>query len=206
MKSLIVSALLLGLAGTVPAQPAPAGAPSSIAAERLRIEQEHKREENRYAQEEAACYQRFAVTDCLREVRVRRRATFEDLQRQEISLNDAERKNRAAEQIKRAEEKSSLQSEQEDIDRRAAARQAYRERLERAEQKKAERQKDAEQKAGVPPKARSSAASPHDSESRAAEKKIFDDKQRQALERKAQRDKAQAEKSGQPAKPLPERP
>ena len=206
MKGLVVGALLLGLAGIAPAQPAPAGAPSSMAAERLRIEQERKREENRYAQEEAACYQRFAVTDCLREVRVRRRATFEDLKRQEIVLNDAERKNRAAEQVKRAEEKASPQSGQEDADRRAAARQQYQERLERAEQKKAERQQASDQKAAVPPRTRSSAAGSRDGEARAADRKSFDDKQRQALERKARRDKAQAEKSGQPAKPLPDRP
>lgn len=206
MKTLILNMLLLGSFCTALAQQAPAEASSPTAIERARIEQERKREEIRYAQEEAACYQRFAVTDCLREVRVRRRVTLEDFRRQEVKLNDAERKNRGTEQLKRADEKSSPQAEQDEADRRAAARQEYRERRARAEQKQTEQQKDMDQKASEPPRARSSAPRTIGAESRAVEKKTFEDKQRQAMERRAQRDKALAEKSLQPARPLPQQP
>lgn len=207
MKNLIIIALLLGCASAVLAQPAQEPAPSSIAAQRARIKQDRQRAEGRYAQEETACYQRFAVNDCLRAVRVRRRATLEDLQRQEISLNDAERKIRAGEQVDRTDEKASLKSSQEEVDKRATAHQEYREHMERAEQKKVDRQKDVEQKAGTPPRERSVTSDAPSEASKAEKKKSFEEKQRQAIERKAERDKALAEKkSGKPASTLPERP
>lgn len=208
MKSLIVSVLFTCFGCAVLAQPAPEPASSSsMAVQRARIEQDRKREETRYAQEEAACYQRFAVNDCLREVRVRRRATFEDLKRQEISLNDEERKIRAGEQVDRTDEKASIKSSQEEADKRAAARQESQERMERAEQKKVDRQKDAAQKAGTPPRERSMTRDAPSEASKAEQKKSFEEKQRQALERKAERDKALAEKKkAKPASTLPELP
>lgn len=207
MKSLIVNVLFLCFGGAVLAQPEAEPAPSSIAAQRARIEQDRKREEGRYVQEEAACYQRFAVNDCLREVRVRRRLTFEDLKRQEISLNDEERKIRAGEQVDRTDEKAAIKSSQEEADKRAAARQESQERMERAEQKKAERQKDAEQKAATPPRERSVTSDAPSEGSKAEQKKSFEEKQRQALERKIERDKTLAEKKkAKPASTLPERP
>ena len=77
------------------------------AGERHRIQADRAREVVHYGQEEAACYARFAVTDCLGQVRVRRRAALDHLRRQEILLNDAERKRKALEQIERIKEKSS---------------------------------------------------------------------------------------------------
>jgi colicin import membrane protein len=52
-----------------------------------------------------ACYQRFAVNDCLLDSRRARREVMADLRRQEVSLNDAQRKRRAAEQLLRSDEK-----------------------------------------------------------------------------------------------------
>lgn len=191
------------------AQPAPAGvdaAPEAVARERGRIEQERRQQEARFAAEEAACYQRFAVNDCLREVRVRRRAVFEDLRRQDIALNDAERRRRAAEQLRRTEDKMSPRGQQEDADRRGNAQQEQQSRNDRADAKRAERvQADAE-RSGPPVRQAASGSGPSDA-AQAENRRQFEEKQRQAQERRAQRDKAQAEKAGKPpVPPLPQTP
>ena len=77
------------------------------AIERERIRQVRVVEQARFATEEAQCYQRCAVNDCLQEVRRARRDVLADLRRQEMSINDAQRKRRAAEQLIRADEKMS---------------------------------------------------------------------------------------------------
>ena len=74
--------------------------------ERERIRQTRVTEQAQFTAQEARCYARFAVNDCLAEVRSRRRELLGDLRRQEISLNDAQRKRRAAEQLLRSDEKS----------------------------------------------------------------------------------------------------
>ena len=50
---------------------------------------------------EAECYQRFAVNDCLAESRRSERELMADLLRQEVLINDALRKRRAARQLLR---------------------------------------------------------------------------------------------------------
>ena len=55
--------------------------------------------------QEIACYQRFAVNDCLNESRRTEREVLADLRRQEILINDAQRKRRAAGQLLRADER-----------------------------------------------------------------------------------------------------
>lgn len=204
MKSLL---LALGLLALLPlgaqAQQVDPSLPSGASAERARIEADRAKAQALFEKDEANCYQRFAVNDCLREVRVRRRATLEELRRQEIVLNDADRKKRAAEQARRAGGKSSAPAAQEDADKRAAGRQAVEERLERAGQKKA-RPDGNEPGQGVDgAQGRASAAGAPSRTGRAVDKKALDEKQRKAQERKARRDKALAEKSGQPARHLP---
>ena len=76
------------------------------AEERERIREIRLYEQARFSAQEVACYARFAVNDCLVEVRSRQRELLGDLRRQEISLNDALRKRRAAEQILRSDERS----------------------------------------------------------------------------------------------------
>jgi colicin import membrane protein len=75
-----------------------------VAAEQARIASERQRIEQRFADEEVACFQRFAVTDCRDASRARRRVDMADLRRQEIALNDAERKRKGAEQLLRMEQ------------------------------------------------------------------------------------------------------
>lgn len=55
--------------------------------------------------QEVACYQRFAVNDCLFASRRTEREAMADLRRQEVLINDAQRKRRAAQQLLRADER-----------------------------------------------------------------------------------------------------
>lgn len=91
----------------------------SAEAERVRIENRRQQLQAEFAVEDAACHQKFAVNSCLNEINTKHREAMADLRRQEISLNDDERKRRGAEQIRRVEEKRSAANHQESIDRRA---------------------------------------------------------------------------------------
>jgi len=120
LSGLLISVLLsLGggaLAADVSADPPaqPQSAPSFTEVERSRIERERAAEMLRQQQVESACYQRFAVNDCLLESRVKHREVMADLKRQEIALNDRERRLRSSEQLRRIEDKVS--SPERDID------------------------------------------------------------------------------------------
>src|SRR6476620_10558901 len=70
------------------------------AAERARIAAERARAETTFQAEQKACYSRFSVSGCIDDARDRRNALLGDLRRQEIVLNDAQRKARAADRIK----------------------------------------------------------------------------------------------------------
>jgi colicin import membrane protein len=75
-------------------------------AERERIQNERTAINAKRQHEEAACYQRFSVEDCLRGVRAKVRDAETRLRTQEIELNDAERKEKAAERLRSIEEKA----------------------------------------------------------------------------------------------------
>ena len=77
--------------------------PASIQVERTRILVQRQRELTRYAQEEQACTAKFFANDCVAGVKKRRRETLADLQRQEIALNDAERRRKAVQQLEQVE-------------------------------------------------------------------------------------------------------
>jgi len=120
LNGLLLSVMLC-LAGPVLAvEPLPDGSaqaqatPSFTEVERARIERERSAEMLRQQQVESACYQRFAVNDCLLESRVKHREVMADLKRQEITLNDRERRLRSSEQLRRIEDKVS--SPERDID------------------------------------------------------------------------------------------
>jgi hypothetical protein len=114
-----LAAVVLALAGAIaPVLVAPAcaatgvevdPASSSAAAhrkvERDRIKVEREALTARRQQDEAVCYQRFAVEDCLRGVRAKARESHDRLRAQEIELNDAERREKAAERLRAIEDK-----------------------------------------------------------------------------------------------------
>ncbi len=77
------------------------------AMQRDRIRAERANEQARFAQQEALCYQKFAVNQCLAEQRRTRRELLTSLRRQETLLNDAQRKRMASAQLLRLDAKPS---------------------------------------------------------------------------------------------------
>jgi len=100
----VVSCWLSGLAFAQTGQ----GVTASVDrdAERSRIRTERAFEESEFIKREAACYARFAVTDCLESLRSQRREKLDALRRQEVVLDDADRKQKAQERMLRLEGKS----------------------------------------------------------------------------------------------------
>jgi hypothetical protein len=88
------------------------------AAERARISAERSRVEAGFEQAQKACYAKFAVSDCIAAARSKRRDALADLRRQEVTLNDAERRRRAEERVRDLE---SRQAEREKQREEAAA-------------------------------------------------------------------------------------
>ncbi len=106
MKQLLALGLVMASLLALAQPSTPDTVAARDAAEHARIRQERAEALARFQAQDAQCYQRFAVTDCLSEVRVQRRLLLAELKRQEISLNDAQRKRRAADQLLRADEKA----------------------------------------------------------------------------------------------------
>ncbi len=79
---------------------------ASERAERERINQERKRVSAQHDAAKVECYQKFRVNDCLSQARNTHNGQQADLKRQEISLNDLQRKRRGAEQLRKVEEKT----------------------------------------------------------------------------------------------------
>lgn len=79
---------------------------ASVSAERQRLDAMRLDVQGNFEIEAQECSQRFAVSDCMKVVQARRRERLSEIQRQEASLNDAQRRQRGAEQIRIAEEKS----------------------------------------------------------------------------------------------------
>ncbi|MBP9905525.1 MAG: hypothetical protein KBF66_08190 [Rhodoferax sp.] len=77
----------------------------AVAEQRQRIADTRAQQAQLRQEAEKACYARFAVTDCLRELRAQQRSVLNDLRRQEIILNDMERQSRALQALQRAESK-----------------------------------------------------------------------------------------------------
>ncbi len=91
----------------VPNAPYAADAGDALqSAERTRIQTEREITQTQFAAKEAQCYQFFAVNDCLSRVRNARRDILADLRRQELVLNSAEAKRKAADQLLRADSKT----------------------------------------------------------------------------------------------------
>ena len=112
MKSPLISLLcLVFFLGRAVAQVQLADGGLEVATEQARITSERQRIEQRFADEEAACFQKFAVTDCRDASRARRRVDMADLRRQEIALNDAERKRKGAAQLQRMEQSAATKDQ-----------------------------------------------------------------------------------------------
>jgi hypothetical protein len=99
--------LLLGLLLLSSLAFGPALAAPSDAVERQRIAAERAEVEKAFAAREAECRERFVVTSCLDAARRDRRDAMERLHQQQIVLDEAQRKQRAAERIEEIRSKVS---------------------------------------------------------------------------------------------------
>lgn len=139
MKIFSVVVCCLALSGLANAQTLADGQQAGLDQRRASLSEERARLEAGFALEDAACRDRFALNSCLEKVNAKRRVVMAELRRQEISLNDEERKNRTQAQLRKIEEKSSPESLQDAAQQRAKAAHAYRLRVERDKSKLVER-------------------------------------------------------------------
>ncbi len=184
---------------------------STSSAERTRINAERLRLESGFSAEDAACYKKFLVNNCLDEVKVRRREALADLRRQEVSLNAQDRHLKGAEQIRKTEEKSSPQRQQEAADRRGEALKEFQARQERAKQKTedraasdAEARNNTEAAAGRVKGSQDKAAARAGKQSASAEEvRKFNERVAKAKERQARHDRDQLSQTKPASKSLP---
>ena len=207
---------LVACAASVPAaaaQPDAAVAPhlSDAASHAQRAQEradiQHAREAlaQRRQREEAACYQRFAVEDCLRRVRTPLREQDDVLLQRELQVDEAERRDRAAQRRRMIEEQQASQHGQKPAGERPAlmhgqlrgqeqARQAH-ERAAQQVRQQAEHAAQQRQRIQQEPQ-------------RAAQARMrYEAKQRQAAERRARHARQQAEAASagrKPVSPLPQ--
>jgi colicin import membrane protein len=217
MKKLILLSLCASLSWLVQAQPAGPGsqpasaAPATPDAERSRINLERARLEKGFAAEDVMCYRKFMVNNCLDEVKVRRREALADLRRQEIALEEQDRRAKAAAQISKTEQKLSAEKQQEAAVKRAAALKDFNARLEREDQKNAGRATTQSNE-----KSNSDATASRIKENRekadgratrqaanADEARKYNERVEKARERQARHDREQASRTQPSARPLP---
>lgn len=202
---------LAQLAPTTPAEDVPL---DEQAKERARVADKRSQLEARFAAEEVACQAKFFVNACLNNIRPRQREALADLRRQDILLDDAERKRKAAEQLEKIEEKGSEQRKQEAAEkaqenvRKGVAGAAAA--LERAQAQSEKATQAAERRnATLANEARKAAEAPERAAAQAeAVKRAADLRQRQqeAATRKAERERRIQQAPPTDRQPLPTRP
>jgi colicin import membrane protein len=89
--------------------------------ERARIASERAGLQRQLDQQRQACYQKLAVTPCLNEARDTHNDKMRDLKRQEVALNDAQRKRAAADRLQAVDERNSPEAQQKLAERRGRA-------------------------------------------------------------------------------------
>lgn len=187
------------------------GTPVSPDAERTRIAAERTRLDAGFLTEDAACYKKFFVNSCLDDVNTRRREALATLRTQEILLNEQERKLRGAEQIRRIEEKASVESQQAEADRRAKAVSDHQSGLDGQKEKQQSRTKaQAAEQANSEVRASRLQSNQQKKQARsakqaaeAAETARYETRQKEAEERRAQNVQERLQRTKPPSKPLP---
>jgi hypothetical protein len=177
---------------------------SKIAAERARIEAG-------FQAEETACKSRFVVNACLQEIRSRRNEAMADLRRQDLLINESDRKARGADQVQKTEDKSNLERQQQRAEQEKKAQQETERRSERNDQRG---QSQAKSAADASANVEAAQTRQQNSQSKAGEAKtrheqaaanVQDAKVRteKTAQNQAERDKRLKEKSNSTRKPLP---
>jgi hypothetical protein len=156
------SAINLPARGQNPPQNAvePPQTVSQTSVERARIASERVALTNGYEAKRSACYQKLAVNDCLTQARDAHNEQMRDLKRQEVALNDVERKRKAAERMRMVDERNSPEAQLKLAERRGRAMDEAKQREARQAEKQAARNATMEMAASKSIGAASSAASP----------------------------------------------
>ncbi len=189
----------------------PAQEKAANALERSKVAAERARLEAGFQAEEAACKSRFAVNACLQEIRTRRSEAMADLRRQDILINEADRKARSADQIKKTEDKSNLERKQHRAEKEKKAQQENDRLAERSDQRG---QIQAKSAADASANVEAAQTRQKNSQSKAGEAKTRDEqaaanvqnakvRAEKAAQNQAERDKRLKDKSNSTRKPLP---
>ncbi|MGZ5194500.1 MAG: hypothetical protein ACXWJM_03995 [Ramlibacter sp.] len=182
-----------------------------VAAQRARIASERSEVEAAYGARQRQCYLKFAVNDCVKAAKSQRREKLADLRRQEISLNDAERKRKAAERAGTLEDRSSPEKQEAEAQRRAKAAAQENDRKARAAEKATRRAgeevqgtKPGEHRKDADEAVRRKAEAQQQKASEAASNAIrYRQRLSDAQAHKEAVEKQLADKKDLPAKPLP---
>ncbi len=169
-----------------------------------------------YLAEQQACYQRFSVNACLVEARDKRNTLVADLKRQDISLNYAERKRKAADKLRRTEEKTSPRVVEQQSLRRGAALLDAEQRQQRAQEKSANKpdpavlQNSTPKTAETPPAVKKALgkqdkkpATADKGEQVAQARARYDQRQKEAVEKALEVQKKLQQRKKPAAQPLP---
>jgi transglutaminase/protease-like cytokinesis protein 3 len=189
----------------------PAQEKAANALERSKVAAERARLEAGFQAEEAACKSRFTVNACLQEIRTRRSEAMADLRRQDILINEADRKARSADQIKKTEDKSNLERKQHRAEKEKKAQQENDRLAERSDQRG---QSQAKSAADASANVEAAQTRQKNRQSKAGEAKTRDEqaaanvqnakvRAEKAAQNQAERDKRLKDKTNSTRKPLP---
>jgi colicin import membrane protein len=195
MKAIVLYLVL----GAVVCGPARALDAAEERAERQRIDSERAQVDAAYAQRERECRERFVVTSCLEDAQRDRRLALERLRQQQAILDEAQRKQRAAQRMDDIRNKVSGQ----DASHREAVVRDRRQQKQRSEVLARTSPAGAVPGASAAPAAPAASAPRDDSAQRIAG---YEKRQAQAREHREVVERRQAERATQgkrPAKPLP---
>ena len=213
VSRLAILSCLIGLGGLAGAQTISQDEQSASVRESQRraINAERSKLEADFLKQEATCYKKFAVNSCLGKLNNSRRKAIAELRRQEVQLNDEERNAKGSAQLRRIEEKSSVEKQQEAADRRAKAAEDYQTRLEQ-EKTKQQQRSTAQSHEEEMRKERAEKIQAHQNKEQARlqrrtkdaeEAEKFSDRQKQASERRVQHEAEQLKRGTPSAKSLP---
>jgi colicin import membrane protein len=208
----IALALLMTLA-SLPlwAQSNAAAGNANLDAERSRLSSERETIEARFLQERTACYAKFAVEDCLRESRTRRRKELDSIKRQETAINDIQRQRAGAAELQKLDQKAATQRPADTAEKKEQSQQGQKDREQRATDHAASRAATAAEAAERQRQFDSKQKAHADAEAKAAQRRAeaptaaaqFADKQKKAEEHRASRERQNANRTKPRGAPLP---
>lgn len=211
MKKFALALLMMLASLPLWAQSNAAAGNADLEGEKRRLSTEREAIEKRFVEERAACYKKFAVEDCLRESRSRRRKETDNIKRQETAINDILRQRSGAAELQKLDQKAGTQRPQDTREKQEQSIQGQKEREQRAADHATSRAATAAEAAERERQFQSKQQAHADEQAKAAQRqaeaptaaKRFEDKQKRAEEHRASRDRQNANRSKPRGAPLP---